>query len=106
MMPCECDRHGPGLLLGVDEVQHQRLDVAVEDQADHLGVLVDHRAARVAADDVGRADEVERRLQVSLSLRSIQRCGRSKGGLSLCSLARSYRPAKVVSKGTCLPSSS
>ena len=39
------DRHRPGHVLVVDEVEHQRLDVAVEDQADDLGVLVDDRAA-------------------------------------------------------------
>src|SRR5262245_44297994 len=58
--------HRPGLLLVEDEVQYQRLDVAVEDQADHLGALVHDRAARVAADDVRGADEVERRRQVEL----------------------------------------
>ena len=62
------DRHGPRLLVGVDEVEHQRLDVAVEDEPDHLALAVHHRAARVAADDVGRGDEVERRLQVELVL--------------------------------------
>src|SRR5947209_7003859 len=62
------DGDGAGLFFAVDEVQDQRLDVAVEDQAYQLGVLVDDRAARIAADDVGRADEVERRFQVEFVL--------------------------------------
>ena len=55
---------GPGFLIGVNEVEHQRLDVAVEDDAALFARLVHHRAAAVAADDVGRADEVERRILV------------------------------------------
>src|SRR4051794_36201686 len=62
------DRHGSGLFLSINEVEHQRLDVAVKDQTDDLGVLIDDGAARVAADDVGGADEIERRLQIELAL--------------------------------------
>ena len=51
-----------GRAVVVAEVEDQRLDVAVEDQADDLVVAVDDRAARVAADDVGGRDEVERRV--------------------------------------------
>ena len=58
------DRDGPGDPVVVAEVEDERLDVAVEDQADDLVVAVDDRAARVAADDVGRRDEVERRVEV------------------------------------------
>src|SRR5579884_2272018 len=57
---------GPGLLLGIDVIQHQRLNVAIEDQADDLGILVDDGTARVAANDVGGADEVERRAHIQL----------------------------------------
>ena len=60
--------HGSGLFFGVDKVPHQRLNVAVEDQADDLGFLVDDRTAGVAADDVGHADEVELRLEIELAL--------------------------------------
>ena len=49
-------RHGARDLVGVDEAVGQHLDVAVEDQPDDLEVLVDDRAARVAADDVVAAD--------------------------------------------------
>src|SRR5262249_14974118 len=60
------DGDGSGDFVGEDEVQHQRLDVAVKDQTHHLRVLVDNGTAGVAADDVGGADEVQRRLQVEL----------------------------------------
>src|SRR5439155_25459034 len=61
------DRYRPRLLIGVSEIEHQRLEVAVKDQADDLGFLVDDRATRIAADDVRRANEIERRLQVELA---------------------------------------
>lgn len=58
----------PGLDVGVNEVEHQRLNVAVEDQPDDFACAVDDRAAGVTADDVGRADKVKRRGQVELVL--------------------------------------
>src|SRR5262245_20059199 len=54
------DRYGSRLIVGVGEIPDQRLDVAVEDQADDFRVLVDHGASRVAADDVGRRHEIKR----------------------------------------------
>ncbi len=42
------------------EAVRQALDVAVEDHPDQLGVPVDHRRARVAADDVALGHEVDR----------------------------------------------
>ena len=54
MIAAGVDRDGAGDAVVVGEVEHQRLDVAVEDQADDLVVAVDDRAAGVAADDVGR----------------------------------------------------
>src|SRR5207249_60123 len=48
-----------GLPVVVAEVQDQRLDVAVEDQADDLVVAIDDRTPRVPADDVGRRHEVQ-----------------------------------------------
>src|SRR6516162_3553264 len=48
----------------IDEVPGQGLNVAVENNTDHFSVLVDQRAARVAADDVGRRNGVKRSLQV------------------------------------------
>ena len=38
MMALRMHRHGARLLVGVDEIQRQRLDVAVEDDADELAV--------------------------------------------------------------------
>src|SRR5262249_55710196 len=64
--PC-IDGDGPGHAVVVGEVKHQRLDVAVEDQADDLVGPVDDRAARVPADDVGRGDEVHRRVEGELA---------------------------------------
>src|SRR5947199_57549 len=57
-----------GLHVGVDEVAHQAVAVAVEVEADQLAGPVQHRAARVAADRVGRRHEVERCLQIELVL--------------------------------------
>ena len=57
------DRDGPREAVVVDEVEDERMDVAVEDQADDLVLAVDDRAPRVAADDVGRRDEVQRRVE-------------------------------------------
>src|SRR5262249_35193240 len=62
------DRQGSRLRFGIREVEHQRLNVTVEDEADNLTVAVDDGAAAVAADDVGRADEVERHAQFKLAL--------------------------------------
>src|SRR5712692_4000238 len=42
----------------------QRLDVPVEDEADDLQILVEHRRSGVAADDVVRGRHVERRPEV------------------------------------------
>ncbi len=41
------------------EIAAQRLDVAVEDQADHFGVFVDDRRAGVAADNIVGGAEIE-----------------------------------------------
>src|SRR5580698_2324857 len=62
------DGNGPRNLLIEDEVEHQRLDVPIEDNPDQLGIAIDDRAARVAADDIGRTDKVEWSLQVDLVL--------------------------------------
>src|SRR5262245_36723480 len=53
------DADRTSLLVGVSEIEDQRLDVAVEDDPAIFAGLVDDRAAAVAADDVGGADEVE-----------------------------------------------
>src|SRR5690606_6417987 len=53
-------------VVGEDEAVAEALDVAVEDEADEPELGVDHRAARVAADDVAGADEAEGRLEVEL----------------------------------------
>src|SRR5438552_4999490 len=43
------DGDGARLFVGVGEVEHERLEVAVENDADELGVAIDDRAAGVAA---------------------------------------------------------
>ncbi len=54
------DAEGAGLDIFIAVVADEGLDVAVEDDADELAGAVDHGAAGVAADDVGRAHEVKR----------------------------------------------
>src|SRR5712691_8552977 len=53
----------------------QRMDVAVENQADDLAVAVDHRAAGIAADDVVAGHEIETLRQIEFALRRMPRCG-------------------------------
>ena len=55
---------GAGLFVVVAEIGGERLDVAVEDDADELSFLVHDRAAGVAADDVVGADEIERHVEI------------------------------------------
>src|SRR4051812_13565568 len=57
------DRDGPRDPIVVDKIQYERLDVAVEDQSDNFVVAIDDGAPRVAADDVGRRDEVQLRVE-------------------------------------------
>ena len=47
------DRDGAGDLVVISKIKHERLDIAVEDQADDFVVAVDDGTAGVAADDVG-----------------------------------------------------
>src|SRR5712691_2677632 len=49
----------------------QRMDVAVEDEADDLAVAVDHRAAGVAADDVVAGHEIEALRRIEFALRRV-----------------------------------
>ena len=58
--PANVDRDGAIVARVVDEIGRQRLDVAVEDQADQLAFRIDHGRAAIAADDVVGADEVVR----------------------------------------------
>ena len=60
--------HGAGLFIGVGEIEHQRLNIAVEDNSHVLAGFVDDRTAAVAAYDVGSAHKIEWR-------RKIQRLG-------------------------------
>ena len=60
------DRYSTVLGFIEDKVSDERLDIAVENDADEFSRLVDHRAARIAANDVTRRDEVERRLGLDL----------------------------------------
>jgi hypothetical protein len=67
------------LFVTEDAVEHERLNVAVENDADELVRLVYDRAAAVAADDVGVRDKVifrfriERGLLVDPALREVER---------------------------------
>src|SRR5258707_9380997 len=57
-----------GLLVGVDEVAYQAVPVAVEVDADQFTGAIEDRAAGVAADGVGRRDEVKRRRRIQFIL--------------------------------------
>ena len=50
--------------VGVNTVENQRLDVAVENDSDKFAGFVDYRAAAVAADDVRVGDEIETSRQI------------------------------------------
>jgi len=52
------NRHGTADVVGVEVSGGQRLDVAVEDDANELARPVDDRTAGVAANDVSGADEI------------------------------------------------
>src|SRR5437870_10402057 len=59
---------GACFLLREKKVEHERMDVAVENYPHQLGIPVDDRAAGVAPDDVGGADEIEGRVQIEPAL--------------------------------------
>src|SRR5436190_20702141 len=54
-------------MIGVDEVAHQAVAIAIEVDADELAGAIEDRAAGVAADGVRRRHEVERRLSRELA---------------------------------------
>ena len=58
------NRDGAVHRLVEPEVSRRRMDIAVEDQANEVGVLVNERTAGVATGDVCRGDQVERRRQI------------------------------------------
>src|SRR6266403_402945 len=55
------DGYGPCLSVGINAIGHQRLNVAVEDDAYEFVRLVYNRAAAVTADDVCVGNEIEMR---------------------------------------------
>src|SRR5262245_10186630 len=63
------DRARAFALVDVEIAIRQLLNVAVEIYADDLGVAIDDRTARIAADGVGRVDEVERGREVQHGFR-------------------------------------
>src|SRR3954464_1159565 len=63
-----CDRHGPVLLRVEPVLAAERLDVAIEDEAHHLELLIEERRSGVPADDVVARRQVERRAQVEPSV--------------------------------------
>jgi hypothetical protein len=73
------DRDGSRLFVGVNAIEHERLNIAVENDADEFVHFVHDRAAAVAADDVGVRDKVifrfriERGLLVDPALREVER---------------------------------
>ncbi len=54
-------RHGARLPVRIEVIQYERFDVAVKYDSDELALPIDHGAAGIASDDVGRAHEIERR---------------------------------------------
>src|SRR5579862_1697634 len=62
------DRHGAVYAPVVAEIAAKGLDVAIEDQTDHLAFPPDHRRARIASDDVVRGSEIEIRVQIDSGL--------------------------------------
>ena len=61
-------RHCSCLRIIIGNIQHERLKIAVKDESDQLPISVDDWAARVAANDVGCAREIQRRPQESFIL--------------------------------------
>ncbi len=59
-LPTALEHAAEGVARALDADQCG-IALPVEDDPNDLALAVDHRAARVAADDVGRGDEVERR---------------------------------------------
>src|SRR5216683_5233236 len=57
--PRGMDGDGARQLIGVGVIQHQRFNVPVKNDSYEFPLAIDHRAAGVASDDVGRAHEVE-----------------------------------------------
>jgi hypothetical protein len=55
------DGYGTGLFVGENAVEDERLDIAVENDANEFVVLVHDRAAAVASDDVCVGNEIEMR---------------------------------------------
>src|SRR5664279_3049551 len=62
------DTDGAGLFVGVNAIEHERLNVAVEDDADEFVRFVHDWTAAIAADDVGVGNEIEWRLQIQFRL--------------------------------------
>ena len=58
----------------------ERLDVAIKDHSHQFRVAVDDGAARIPADDVGGANEIEGRLQFHLGLACVPLGGQLPGG--------------------------
>ena len=73
------DRDGTGDGVAVGVVEYQRLDVAIEDDANEFALAVDDGGAGVASDDVRRADEVERRVELHLVLGLVPAVGKHEG---------------------------
>src|SRR5882672_11245708 len=53
------DGDGAGLFVGENAVENERLDVAIENDANEFAGLVHDRAAAIPSDDVGVGNEIE-----------------------------------------------
>src|SRR5438874_1601558 len=59
--------HSSRLLISINVVKHERLEIAIEDQTDELGVSVHDRATGITPDNIRGADKVKRRREVQIS---------------------------------------
>jgi len=66
--PARVHADGPPDRIRKDESVRYALDVRIENQADDLGVPIDHRTPGIPADDVVRGNEVVRRREIEIVL--------------------------------------
>ena len=54
--------------VGVTIVQHERLDIAVEDDTHEFASAIHHGTSRVSANNIGGVDEIQRRREIQCAL--------------------------------------
>ena len=62
--PFDTKTDGARFDVGVNEVEHEGVNVSVEDNPNQLSFLVDRGTSGVAANDVRRGNEIKRRVQM------------------------------------------